>query len=102
MVLRYGILRVVCLFVCIGLAMIISAGCESGPVFKPPGTIYEQRSRAVLADPFPNNELGTPVVGGRPRGFETPLAQPVNVQASPYSDLNKNNRGILQRLFGWL
>jgi hypothetical protein len=77
------------------------AGCRAGTsVLGPPGTMYDQRSRAVLSDPFPNNQLGPAVLGGRPRGFETPLAEPVNVQASPFSELNKTNRGFVQRIFG--
>lgn len=76
------------------------AGCHLRPDLGPPGTIYEQRAKAVLGDPFPNNELGPPIMGGRPRGFEQPLSQPTNIQASPYSDINKRNVGPFQRLFG--
>lgn len=92
--------RLVCLLALLAPATMF-AGCRSGTsMFGPPGTIYEQRSRAVLSDPFPNNQLGPEVLGGRPRGFETPLAEPVNVQASPFSELNKTNRGFVQRVFG--
>ena len=41
------------------------------------GTIYEQGNRATLHDPFPDNDLGAPVVGIRPREFSTPLDLPV-------------------------
>ncbi len=92
--------RLFCLVNLVAAAAVL-CGCRAGTsVLGPPGTIYEQRSRAVLSDPFPNNELGPAVLGARPRGYETPLAQPVNVQASPYSELNKTNRGFVQRIFG--
>lgn len=80
--------------------MVSTSGCYLRPNLGPPGTVWEQRSRTVLSDPFPNNELGPAVLGGRPREFDTPLAQPQLIQASPYSEINKTNRGPLQRLFG--
>ena len=76
------------------------SGCYLRPNLGPPGTIYEQRARAVLNDPFPSTDLGPTIVGGRPRGFDVPLAEPTNIQASPYSEINKTNRGPFQRLFG--
>ncbi len=51
---------------------------------EPPGTISYQRSRAVIHDPFPDNSIGPPVLGGRPLGYEYPLAEPAKAQeASP-------------------
>ena len=92
--------RLICVLTLLA-SVSIFAGCQTRPSFLgPQGTIYEQRSRAVLSDPFPNNQIGPAVLGGRPRGYETPLAEPVNVQASPFSELNKNNRGFFQRIFG--
>lgn len=55
---------------------ISQSGCYLKPSWGPPGTIGAQRSRAVLFDPYPNNDLGPPVVSGRPLGFERPLAEP--------------------------
>ena len=88
------------ILICAALFGVSLTGCSLRPNFGPPGTIYEQRARAVLNDPFPAVELGPDIVGGRPRGYDTPLAQPTNIQASPYSELNKTNRGPFQRLFG--
>lgn len=56
------------------------SGCYLRPNFGPPGTIGMQRSRAVLHDPFPSTELGPPIVGGRPRGFDNPQASAENLQ----------------------
>ena len=82
----------------VALAVMVTSGCYLRPNLGPPGTIYDQRSRAVLSDPFPNNEIGPEVVGGRPRGYDLPLTQSTNIQASPYSELNKANRSPISRL----
>jgi hypothetical protein len=59
------------------------AGCNLRPHFsEAPGTINYQRGRAVLHDPFPDNSIGPPVDGGRPSGFERPLAEPVKIQST--------------------
>ena len=65
-------------------------GCYLRPNFGPPGTIGMQRSRAVLHDPYPSNELGPPIVGGRPRGFDNPQAQAENLQEVRNSLFNSN------------
>ena len=85
------------LLVCV--LTISSFGCNMRPNFGPPGSIYEQRARAVLSDPFPNNDLGPAVMGGRPRGYDLPLPEPTNIQASPYAKFNKNRHGPLWRIF---
>ncbi len=57
------------------------AGCQSLPsdLFQQsPGSSYQQQSRAVLHDPYPNTDAAPEVVGGRPRGYQQPLAEPVN------------------------
>ena len=59
------LLSVVCL-------ISVIAGCHLRPEFGPPGTIGVQRSRAVLNDPFPSDELGPEILGVRPRGFDLP------------------------------
>ena len=50
------------------------------PNLGPPGTIGMQRSRAVLHDPYPSDDLGPPVVGGRPKGFDRPQSEATNLQ----------------------
>lgn len=67
------------------VAAAISAmtGCYLPILNGPPGTIGMQRSRAVLFDPFPSDTLGPPIMGGRPRGFDLPLADVTNAQSNP-------------------
>ena len=60
--------------------LIMTAGCHLRPNFGPPGTIGMQRSRAVLHDPYPSDDLGPPVLGGRPRGFDRPQSEARNLQ----------------------
>lgn len=61
------------------------AGCCCGlkPNWsEPPGTINYQRSAAVIHDPFPDNAIGPPVVGGRPLGYQFPPSEAVKAQES--------------------
>ncbi|MEQ1903759.1 MAG: membrane or secreted protein [Pirellulaceae bacterium] len=63
------------------LVTLTAVGCNlAGPNFGPQGTFEYQRGQAVLHDPFPNNDAGPAVVGGRPLGYERPLAEPENNQ----------------------
>jgi len=39
------------------------------------GTIDRQKSRAVVHDPYPLNDIGPPVMGGRPREYYDPQAE---------------------------
>jgi hypothetical protein len=39
------------------------------------GSVDRQKARAVYFDPFPLNDIGPPVVGGRPPGFSNPLPE---------------------------
>jgi predicted small lipoprotein YifL len=53
------------------------AGCGYRPLFGPPGPQPLQQQNASLHDPYSDNDLGPEVVGGRPRDFQKPLAEPV-------------------------
>ena len=67
--------RLTCLL--FGLLISVSLGCAGmGPRWSDPGTTMEQRNRAVVHDPYVDNKLGPPVVGGRPRDYLNPLAEP--------------------------
>jgi hypothetical protein len=55
------------------------------PSWGAPGTIDEQQNRAVVHDPYPDNDAGPAIEGGRPRDFQKPLAQPV--RANPLGNL---------------
>ncbi len=59
------------------LLAVATAGCQgtAGPNWLHPGPAPYQQQRAVQFDPYPENDTGPPVVGGRPRGYETPLPE---------------------------
>ena len=63
-------------------------GC-AWPPQTAPGTINSQRRQAVVHDPFPSNELGPPIMGARPLGFDQPLSEVRQLQSSPYSRRNQ-------------
>ena len=67
------------------ISCLVTTGCHLRPNLGPPGSLNDQRTRAVVHDPFPSNELGPPIMGGRPVGFEQPLSETTSLQASPYS-----------------
>jgi hypothetical protein len=48
-----------------------------------PGNIRSQRIRAVVHDPYPDQNLGPPVVGGRPRDYSEPLPEAVKNRIYP-------------------
>ena len=47
------------------------------------GTIERQKARAVVHDPYPLNDIGPEVVGGRPREFVNPQAEAVRENQFP-------------------
>jgi hypothetical protein len=60
------------------LLLLAAGGCgwhQHG--FFRPATIEQQRLRATIHDPYPDPDLGPEVVGGRPRGYQEPLPEPV-------------------------
>ena len=60
-------------------APILFAGCANrqGWGFSSgQGTIDRQKSRAAAVDPYPLNDIGPEVLGGRPRDFMNPLPEP--------------------------
>ena len=76
-------------------------GCGSTRLdLGPPGTIGMQRERAVIHDPFPSNDLGPPIVGGRPAGFDLPLAPTKNLQVNPHA-INNKRGGYVQPYGGF-
>ncbi|MBM3998350.1 MAG: membrane or secreted protein [Planctomycetes bacterium] len=56
--------------------LLAQPGC-TWPRFGGPGTAPYQQYQATLHDPYPDSDLGPEVVGGRPREFQKPLAEPV-------------------------
>jgi hypothetical protein len=60
------------------LLLAIPGGCRTyPPVLGPPGTIRQQQLRATMYDPYVGTDIGPEVVGGRPREYQKPLAEPV-------------------------
>lgn len=67
-----------CAFLLLLLAVTAPSGCAPGmaPRWGNPGTLMDQRNRAVVHDPYIDNNLGPAVDGVRPREFDKPLAEP--------------------------
>lgn len=42
------------------------------PNWRRPGPAYYQQYQAVRHDPYPEDDLGPEIVGGRPRGYQKP------------------------------
>jgi hypothetical protein len=61
------------------VCLVWAGGCASGGNydFWHPGNMQTQRIRAVVHDPYPDQDLAPPVVGGRPREFSEPLPEAV-------------------------
>lgn len=47
-------------------------GCLAMPNLAHPGTEEYQQARAKVFEPYPDNDMGPPVVGGRPREYQDP------------------------------
>jgi hypothetical protein len=47
------------------------------PLLAPPGPIRYQQNNASFHDPYPDDDAGPKVEGGRPLAFEKPSAEPV-------------------------
>jgi hypothetical protein len=69
----------------VAVVMISCAGCHLRPNWGPPGTIQDQRNRAVLYDPFPSNELAPEIQGGRPLEYQQPRSQAFHLQQNPFA-----------------
>lgn len=60
------------------LLLASAGGCRGyGPFQRPPGSLQQQRLSATVHDPYPDSDAGPDVVGGRPREFAKPNAEPV-------------------------
>ena len=60
------------------LLLTLHAGCRTPPaMFGPPGTMRQQQLSATVHDPYAGTDIGPEVVGGRPRDYQKPLAEPV-------------------------
>jgi hypothetical protein len=64
------------------LLLAILAGCRSdgtfmGPSWFHPGNVQQQRVRATVHDPYPDQDKGPAFVDGRPRDYKNALPEPV-------------------------
>jgi len=58
-------------------------GCRGyRPLLGFPGTMDQQRLNATVHDPYADNDAGPEIVGGRPREFQKPSAEPVRNHSS--------------------
>jgi hypothetical protein len=60
------------------LGCILLSGCQASRYAERfgLGTIDRQKAKAADFDPYPLNDIGPSVVGGRPPGFFNPLPEP--------------------------
>ncbi len=72
----------------IGLFLLPMAGCANlaRPNWFNPGTVQQQRIRALHSDPYPDTDAGPEMTGVRPREFSSSLPEAVKNQ--PYSFLD--------------
>ncbi|TWT56366.1 membrane or secreted protein [Allorhodopirellula solitaria] len=61
---------------CLGLAIIVT-GCRSGSCLPPAGTLNQQKSNAIIHDPFPLDDIGPDDHSTRPPNYQKPLPEPV-------------------------
>ena len=62
---------------CAALALFAGCANRQGWGFSSgQGTIERQKSRAAAVDPYPLNDIGPEVLGGRPRDFFNPKPEP--------------------------
>lgn len=60
------------------LGFVLLGGCQASRYAERfgLGTIDRQKAKAAEFDPYPLNDIGPSVVGGRPPGFFNPLPEP--------------------------
>ncbi len=73
-------------FLIASATLALVGGCNLRPDAGPPGTVYHQRNRAVIHDPFPGRFIGPEIEGARPLDYDRPLSQPTGNQTNPYAN----------------
>ncbi len=67
------------LFCVVGMTV---AGCAGTryPTWDPSGNLQQQRNQAVRYDPYPDNDIGPKVDGGRPPSYSQQLPETVRAR----------------------
>ncbi len=64
------------------VAISVFTGCNvARPRLFQPGTQEQQRFNATIHDPYPDQDAGPEIVGGRPREFSSPRSEPARSSA---------------------
>ena len=75
-------------FALAALGFVSLTGCHMPSPWGPPGDMNTQRARSMQHDPYPSNELGPPLLGIRPRGFDQPRSEVTQLQSNPNAQGN--------------
>lgn len=69
----------------VAVALAAAGGCRGTrlPNWCYPGPADYQQNAAQRFDPYPENDVGPPVDGGRPMQYETPVAEPSRARWNP-------------------
>lgn len=74
----------------IGCMLLLLVGCSNPhpfglamPDVVHPGPEPYQQARARIFEPYPENDTGPPIAGGRPREYQNELAEPDRVMPRP-------------------
>ncbi len=72
----------------LSVTAMILVGCANitPPNWCSPGSARYQQDVAEQYDPYPENDVGTPLVGGRPRGYMYPRAETLRARL-PLGDM---------------
>ncbi|MBX3411888.1 MAG: membrane or secreted protein [Pirellulales bacterium] len=71
----------------------VSSGCGGGGgggSFLNPPSEQQQRATAQRFDPYPENDTGPPILGGRPLGYREPIAEPSRARWNPSTWFNRH------------
>ncbi|GAA4423477.1 hypothetical protein [Bremerella cremea] len=74
------------LLVTMALSPLVGCASLARPNWTNPGTVEQQRLRALHSDPYPDTDAGPEMVGVRPRDYNKSLPEAVKNQ--PYSFLD--------------
>lgn len=75
----------------VAVLLAASTGCQgmaphlARPNLASPGTAEAQQARAVQFDPYPENETGPRIVGGRPLEYQQPPAEVFRARWLPWN-----------------